>query len=238
VLGFVKGPRGIARVYLALLAIAVVLSLGPAGWVYGWLYTHVRALQGFRAPARFAILACCTLAILSGFGFQSLRRLLRAPRARRSLLVAVLVVVGVEYGSAPMTLGEVATSVPDVYKAIQKTEPAPLIEFPMIDPDLSVDYMYWSIHHWHPLVNGYSGYTPPDYLETRRLMETFPDAHSLERLRALDVRHIVIHQTYYNASDYQSVMLGLLRQPGVRQVGRYRDWIGWADIFELRQAAR
>ena len=49
-----------------------------------------------------------------------------------------------------------------------------MIEFPLVDWDLSVHYMYWSIHHWHPLVNGYSGYTPPDYYETRRLMRASP----------------------------------------------------------------
>ena len=141
--------------------------------------THVRALQGFRAPARFAILACCALAILAGFGFQVLRRIVVQPRAQKSLLVAVLVVVGLEYGSAPMTLAEVPTAVPDLYKTIKQMEPSPLIEFPMADLDLSVDYMYWSIYHWHPLINGYSGYIPPDYTETRRVMLSFPDARSL-----------------------------------------------------------
>jgi len=236
VLGYVKGPR-IARVYSALLAIAVVLSLGPSGWVYGWLYAHVRALQGFRAPARFAILACCALAILAGFGFQLLRRFVVQPRAQKSLLVAVLVVVGLEYGSAPMTLAEVPTAVPDLYKTIKQMEPSPLIEIPMADLDLSVDYMYWSIYHWHPLINGYSGYIPPDYTETRRVMLSFPDARSLQRLRALGVRHIVIHGTYYKVSEYQDMMLRLMRTPGVTKVGRYRDWVGWADIFALAPAS-
>jgi hypothetical protein len=236
VFGFLKGPRPIAGVYLALLTMAVVLSLGTYGWVYGWLYAHVRALQGFRAPARFAILACCALAILAGFGFQSLRRLVERQRLKQSLLVTALVVIGIEYGSAPMMLGKIPTVVPDLYKTIQKMKPAPLIEFPMADLDLSVDYMYWSIYHWHPLVNGYSGYIPPDYAETQRLMRTFPDARSLERLRALDVRHIVFHQTYYKEKEYSNLMLRLLQARGVKQIGRYRDWVGWADMFELTPA--
>ena len=235
VLGLIKGPR-IARVYFALLAIAVVLSLGPTGWIYGWLYAHVRALQGFRAPARFAILACCALAILAGFGFQALRRLVTRPRAQRPLLGAVLVVVGLEYGSAPMILNHVPTVVPDLYKAIQRMEPSPLIEFPMAELDLSVDYMYWSIYHWHPLINGYSGYIPPDYTETKRLMRSFPDPRSLDRLRALGVRHIVIHEAYYKASEYKDLMLRLLRTPGVTKIGRYRDWVGSADILALEPA--
>ena len=42
--------------------------------------------------------------------------------------------------------------------------------------------------------------TPPDYSETRELMRTFPDDASIERLRTLDVRHIVVHQTYYKSA--------------------------------------
>ncbi len=235
-LGVLKGPRRIAGVYLALLALAVVLSFGLNGWVYGWLHAHVSALQGFRVPARFAILAFCALAILAGFGFQALRRLVERRRAQRSLLGAVLVGLGIEYGSAPMMLWDVPIGVPDLYKTIQKMEPAPLIEFPIVDLTVTVTYMYWSTYHWHPLVIGYSGYAPPDYDHTRRLMRTFPDARSLERLRALGVRHIVIHQAFYKAPEYSSLMLRLVRAPGVTQIGRYRDWVGWADIFELTPA--
>jgi hypothetical protein len=96
--------------------------------------------------------------------------------------------------------------------------------------------MYWSIYHWHPLVNGYSGYTPPDYNDTRQLMRTFPDDASIERLRTFDVRYIVVHQTFYKASDYARLMIELVRRPELRPIGRYRDWIGWAEIFELKPA--
>ena len=72
----------------------------------------------------------------------------------------------------------------------------------MVDLDLSVDYMYWSIYHWHPLdqrlqrlhTAGLHRNTTSDALVSRRA--------SLRRLRALGVRHIVIHGTYYKVSDY------------------------------------
>jgi hypothetical protein len=236
VVGLIKGPRRHTRIYLAILALAVVLSFGMNGPVYGWLYDRIRPLQGFRAPARFAILACCALAVLAGFGFQSLRRMVARRRAHEALLAAVLVVIGIEYGSAPMILGAVPTAVPDVYKMLQRTERAPVIEFPLVDWDHSVHYMYWSIHHWRPLVNGYSGYTPPEYNETRRLMRTFPDDASIRRLRTLDVRYIIVHQTFYEERNYAALMTRLMQRPEVTPFGRFRDWIGWADIFELKPA--
>jgi hypothetical protein len=236
IIGVVKGPKYITRIYLAILSVAVVLSFGSRGPVYGWLYEHLRALQGFRAPSRFAILACCALAILAGIGYVSLRQILARRGATNWLLAAVLVAIGIEYGSAPMNLVEVPTAVPDLYKVLAKSERSPLIEFPLVDWDLTAYYMYWSIHHWHPLVNGYSGYAPPDYEKTRELMRTFPDDDAIARLRELKVRHIVVHQSFYKASEYAALMEDVIRRPELSQVGRYRDWIGWAEMFELKPA--
>jgi hypothetical protein len=236
IIGIGKGPKYITRIYLAIVAVAVVLSFGSRGPVYGWLYEHVRALQGFRAPSRFAILACCALAVLAGFGYRALREIVTRRGVRRWLLTAVLVAIGVEYGSAPMNLVDVPTAVPDLYKVLAKSPRSPLIEFPLVDWDLTAHYMYWSIHHWHPLVNGYSGYAPPGYEETRALMRTFPDDESIARLRALNVRHIVVHQTFYKASQYAALMDDVIRRPELSPAGRYRDWIGWAEMFELKPA--
>ena len=236
VIGLIKGPRRHTRIYLVILAVAVVLSFGMHGPVYAWLYQRVRPLQGFRAPARFAVFACCALAVLAGFGFRSLRRIVRRRPAHNTLLAAVLVVIGVEDGSAPMILGDLPTALPDLYKMLQRRERAPIIEFPLVGWDLSVHYMYWSIHHWHPLVNGYSGYTPPDYNETRQLMSSFPDDASIERLLTLDVRYIVVHESFYRERDYAALMMDLMRRPEVTAFGRFRDWIGWAQIFELKPA--
>ena len=78
--------------------------------LHGQLPPRADALvQNARAPARFAILACCGLAVLSGFGFQSLQRRLSGVQPRRILLIATLVAIGLEYGSAPMRLERLST---------------------------------------------------------------------------------------------------------------------------------
>ena len=46
-----------------------------------------------------------------------------------------------------------------------------IVEFPVRDYDPT--YMFWSTYHWHSLVNGYSGYSPSDQVDTMSLMETF-----------------------------------------------------------------
>ena len=100
---FAYRPRRLVWIYAALCALAVELSFGVNGWLYGWLYAHVRALHGLRAPARFAILAQCALAALAGFGVCAIAPRLRAWRVRSGALVAgVLALLTIEYASSKM----------------------------------------------------------------------------------------------------------------------------------------
>jgi hypothetical protein len=232
-LAFVRRPRRDAWIYLALTMLAAALSLGSNGALYRWLHEYVWVFRGFRAPARFAILACCALAVLAGFGFEALQRLAGTRPIRRALLTVVLVLVGLECGSAPMILDDVPTGVPAVYKFLQTVDRAVIIEFPMVDYDLTPQFMYGSIFHWHQLVNGYSGYTPPDYLETRERMRTFPDDDAIDRLRELGVRYVLVHQAYYKPEDFADLMSEVIERPELKPIGRYRDWLANTEIFEL-----
>ena len=227
-------PRRVVWIYLALTLMCIELSLGLNGRLYRWLYDHFFAFRGFRAPARFAILACCAMSVLGGFGFLFLeRRLLAKAPARRYLLIAVLVAIGVESGSSPLDLAEQPTKVPPVYRFLQGAPHSVIIEFPM--KDYNPTYMFWSTYHWHSLINGYSGYQPRDVSDTMALMPTFPDDDSVDRLKALRARYILVHQAFYQPEDYSELMYEIAQRPELISVGRYRDWVGGdTQIFELR----
>ena len=158
------GYRLLAMFFATTLALvtatlAVALSLGFNNPLYRVMYAYIWPLQGFRAPARFAILAGCTLAVLAGLGFAYLQERFAASRLGRGLLVAVLVSVGVEYGSAPMRPDELPRELPDVYRFVRMLDRSVIVELPT---DLAPVYMYWSTQHWNQLVNGYSMFSPPD----------------------------------------------------------------------------
>jgi hypothetical protein len=237
VLALARRPRHHVWIYVALTALAASLSLGSNGTLYRWLNEYVWLFRGFRAPARFSILAFCALAVLAGFGFQALQRLMRGRRFGRALLVTTLVVIGLECGSAPMILADVPRRAPDVYKFLQTVAPSVIVEFPMVDYDLTPLFMYGSIFHWHRLVNGYSGYAPPDYRETRTLMRTFPDDDAIERLNELGVRYVLVHQTYYPVAEYSELMDSISRRPELVPSGHYRDWEGNTQLFELKHSS-
>jgi hypothetical protein len=54
--------------------------------------------------------------------------------------------------------------------------------------------MYFSVYHWRPLVNGYSGYAPAGISgDISERVQAFPALDSLRYLGAIGVRHILIH---------------------------------------------
>jgi len=233
---FFHRSRRMVWIYAALTALAFELSLGFNGWLYRWLYGHIWVFEAFRAPARFAILVCCALSVLAAFGVQYLQARAPGTRWRRTVLIAALVFVAVESGSAPMRLLAVPRAVPDVYKVLKSLDPSVVIEFPIVDWDLTPFYMYWSAAHWDPLVNGYSGYRPADYAATLDYMQTFPDDESIWRLRELHVRYILVHGFFYKPADYADLLLQAAQRPDLIPHGAFRDWAGQTQIFELKPA--
>jgi hypothetical protein len=143
----------------------------------------------------------------------------------------VLAAVGLECGSGPMYLIDVPaqTPAPDVYRFIKTLDRSVIVELPMF---LSAEYMYWSTTHWHPLVNGYSGYQPPDYGKTTTFMRTFPDDEAIARLRHLDVRYVLVHESFY-ADSGTALLVQVLGRPELVAHGKYKDWQGWTHVFEL-----
>jgi hypothetical protein len=230
--------RRIAAIYLALMLLAAALSLGFNNPVYRLMYAYVWPIQGFRAPARFAILAGCALAVLGGFGFVYLQQRFSGSRFGRGLLVGVLVAISVEYGSAPMHLDELPRELPDVYRFLRILDRSVIVEVPFVDWGLAPVYMYWSTQHWHQLVNGYSGFSPPDYAETLARMQHFPDERSIQRLKSLNVRYIVVHEAFYKPKDHAALLLRLGQRHDIALVGKFRDWVGGAHLFELKKGLK
>ncbi|HEY2151875.1 MAG TPA: hypothetical protein VGH34_13775 [Vicinamibacterales bacterium] len=237
ILGLLRRPRQMAWLYLALMGLAVTLSFGLNGPLYRWLYTHISAFQGFRAPARFAILAWCASSVLAGFGVEWLLRSTTARTARVTLLAALLVALCVEAGSAPLPLVGQSTVVPPIYQFLKNTPPTVIIELPQLD--YNPTYMFWSTYHWQSLVNGYSGYKPADSLDTLALMDTLPDDESIQRLQELNVHFILLHQAFYRQDDYSELLAAMASRPELIPSGQYRDWVGGnTQIFELQPQRR
>lgn len=219
--------------------LAFQLSLGLNGAGYPWLLEHVPPLRGLRALARFGIITSAAMALLAGLGAHALidrgRRL-----ERRAALAAtvILALMTVDLANRPLALRHGGIVQPsDVYKVIRSAGPGVVLELPMPRvhqlPGWEAFYSVWSTSHWHPLVNGYSGYYPPDYLQTLIRMESFPNEAAMNRLRAHDVRYVVVHRGFMEPGAFTNLMLRMATEKRFRPWGTYKDPVGDAVLFVL-----
>ncbi len=235
-------PRTMTLIYAALTSVAIVLSLGLNGPIYSWLFNHLSALHGLRSPSRFGIVVEATLAVLAGFGTKAMHDHLiaRWPRRAAAFVPAMLVFVALD--SATTGIWLVAppyqpASAFNVYKTIRALGPGPVIELPLAKldalPGREPTYEFWSITHWHPILNGYSGYYPQEFVDTVVRMEHFPDDRSLAQLAYSGVRYVVVHRAFYSADDFRDLMARIALRPELRPHGKFMDPVGECELFVL-----
>jgi hypothetical protein len=241
--GWYRGRRA-AILYAGITVLAIELSLGMNGFIYRSLLEHVPALQGLRAPARFGIFVICGIAMLAGLGTQVVQERLssRFERLPRALVPSILALMIVDYAPRDLSLTEVAPDPPierNVYTAIHAMGPGVVTDLPVPDPTRLPGYdpwyAFWSHSHWHPLVNGYSGYYPPDYIVTLTALLAFPDGTAVRRLRELSVTYVVVHRSHYPPAEFLGLVLEVAGHRDFRHLGTYRAPSGEVELFLLRR---
>lgn len=208
-------PISAARLgYAVALAMAFELSLGTNGMAYPWVREYALPYRGLRVPARMAILVGLSLAILVGYAVARIARHWRSRRARAATLVLLSIPIVAEYRST-LELKDVWKTPAPVYRSLADKPDAVLLELPLIAPDVALEpiFMYFSTFHWHRLVNGYSGFSPPSYHDLLRTMETFPDDASIAEIRRRGVDYVIVHGAFYTPLEYQRFAARIDRRP-------------------------
>ena len=128
---------------------------GPPAWwhPYAWLL-WLPGFDGLRVPARFAMLGTLTLAVASALAFARLRPVSIGLRATfLTVVIAGLVVDGLTR-SIPLAQPPARVVLP---------EASAVVEIPVDDSLVNAAAMYRQMSHDRPLLNGYTGHTPPHY---------------------------------------------------------------------------
>ncbi|MEZ5287916.1 MAG: hypothetical protein R2712_24585 [Vicinamibacterales bacterium] len=133
ILGLLRGrpvgdPR--LRMTLAIGAVGLALSFGPALPGYAWLHDHVPLLQGIRGAARWGFLLLLAVAILAGYGTAALARSWRGSPYLPALLLALYAAVTLEAMRTPMGFAPVEPVAP-IYAQLADVPGAVLVELPM-----------------------------------------------------------------------------------------------------------
>ena len=114
------------------------------------------------------------------------------------------------------------------YLAQQPTD-EPVVEIPMgkpefADQDKYVVYTYNSLYHFHPLVNGYSTFLPPDYYALVKDVQTFPTRKTVKRLKKWGAEWVVIHADRFDNPDKTRKKLEHIK--GIEHVQDFGDvWL-------------
>jgi len=231
-----RRPSRAVMVYVLGAVAAFEASLGLRGYVYAFLYDHVSAFQALRAPARLGMFVVFFLAVLAGFGYAYLAHGLRA-RARLGLLAVLTAAVLLEYVTS-VTVVVYPNSAPPVYRLLAAQPASVVAELPMPKinglPGQDPKYAYFSIFHWKPLVNGYSGFYPPTYVRRVLDVRRFPEPVALRVLQRDGVRYIVVHaRGYADPGVYERTLLRLNGMEDLRNLGRFSDGEGNAAVYSF-----
>ena len=218
---------------------AIAMSFGPdihshgrqiAEWsAYRFFYDHVPGFDGVRVPARFDMVVLFGLAALAAFAVRS-----------RTAAVAAGVLVLVESLAVPIAINQNDTNykqrhlapLPDRVSLDARHDldafisrlpaGAAIVELPLGEPAFDVRYMIASTRHWRPLVNGYSGGAPPDYVRLDQALQEFlvRGDRAWQALAESGATHAVVHEALY-AEGRGPAMTAWLRSHGARDVAAF-----------------
>ena len=211
--------------YLLLALVAFWASLGPRYGLYALLYHLVPGFDALRVPARLAVVVTLAWAVLAGYGWQRLEALWPERRTlRRGLLVLASGLILLESCSAPIPWLHVYDFTPEVYQWLAK-EPKGKVIFELPSKghmgDLARDarYLYWSTKHGQTLVNGYSGYFPPQYEALTAKALRLPEVGELlPDLRQRGTDYLVLHLKEYPRGQREAILQGLRANPELKEV--------------------
>jgi hypothetical protein len=229
-------PLSVATIaYTTALTVVFDASLGTNGMVFPWLRASVPGYRSLRVSPRFSILGGMTLAILCGYGAS--RLFARWPRGRTPLLLAMLGAMMIE-ALPDIRLERVWPEPPAIYRSLDARSPHVLAEFPTWeqtgDSAMDTRYIYFSTFHWQKLVNGYSGYFPPSYVEFQHRTRDFPSDAALAYLRDRGVEYVGWHGAFSKPGRAERTAAILDARPDLELVAK-APWQGSESrLYRLR----
>jgi hypothetical protein len=185
------------RMWVGVVVGAVLLSVFPRVPGFEWLHANIPALGALRCYSRAGQMALVGAGVLAGYGAARVFGRLGTGRAGAVAGIALAAAVNMEALRAPLLYREFP-GIPPIYDRLREERNAVVVELPFYDRRNffgNAGYMINATRHRHPIVNGYSGFAPPDFDAVAQDLRAFPADAALERMHALGVTHVVVHRT-------------------------------------------
>lgn len=190
--------------------VTIVLAMGtraPAGGRYEYLllYRNLPGFDALRTSGRLVLWTTLLLAILAAGAVSAFAR--RAgelvvdrvpdrpgPLLRLATLIPLLLVLGEALPATPHP------EVPSAPAAMRTAQP-PILVLPT-DELTDENVMLWGTDRFPAMVNGGSGFVPNGQAEIRELVQHFPDAASIDRLRRIGVKTVIVVRSRVAGTPY------------------------------------
>ncbi|MEU5908044.1 hypothetical protein ABZ780_27190 [Micromonospora sp. NPDC047467] len=179
--------------------VTMVFAMGTrffgGSFTYGLLFEHAPGWNALRTPGRLMLWTTLLLALLAAGAVTALTDRVRelaaqripswpGPWLRLATLLPLLLVTVEGLNSTPHPV------VPTQPAALRTAE-GPLLVLPS-NQSLDQHVMLWSTSGFPDVVNGGSGFTPRQLDDVRRVSQSFPNQTSVDYLRLLGVRTVVL----------------------------------------------
>jgi hypothetical protein len=238
----VIGAMTVDRHRVALLIVGgtgFVISLGLHSPFYEVLRAIAFPYRGLRAPARASILVFLAIAALAAFAWTRLLQG-RSRRVKYAAALAMSLALLLEYRHKMEVWFTLPSQPAEVYRWLAGQPPAVVAEVPFARAETlhSISdglYMFNSTWHWHPIVNGYSGFFPSTFYDLADHTVAFPDDRSIEYLKARGVDLIVVHAGLMDRDEFGDVTAALLARPDIEAMAQFEEQRGPDVVFRLHR---
>ncbi len=229
--------------YLSLGGLAFLISFGfywrltPAAQVY-WpglfalLYSYWPGFSGIRATGRYSVFLLLSIAVISGLVlnyWQNKYKFIK--RHKLSLTVILVFLLLANFSLVPVLNYSRPYLDKNEQKLIawmkQQNKDKIFLELPMgvnkngINNDIY--YVFASRWHFKKIVNGYSGYYPPGYLELVQSSRFFKSRQIMPWLKKFKVNYIIFHWARYTDEQKKILMQNIRQNDKIKYITNFGD---------------
>jgi hypothetical protein len=200
------------------------------------LYLFIPPFRSFHGFERWGTILSLSLSALAAVGLtRLLERYNRQVQTVLGMVVVLLIVA--EFNTQPIP---VITSAQEMRRSVDEwltvqEEPSVIIEYPLFYT-VKAQSLYYTAAHKQTIVHGYGGVLPPHFMESRTILEQWPQPEALDLLLALNVRYVLVN-VFRGQDDFEEKSLPtLVASERVELVGRFPDQVGpirQIYLFEL-----
>jgi len=166
--------------------LGVAGSLGLHTFFHRFLFEHVPGFRAIRVPARWANISYVGMSMLIAIAVSWIAN------KRRAIAYAIALLFLIELRAAPIRWYTVSPQTPPVYRWLA-SQNARVAELPIGQEQFDYLFMYRSTVHHQPIVNGISGFMPPETVRIVDLWRSRKDDELLDELHRIGVDLLIVH---------------------------------------------